>query len=308
MPLTRLSLSLALLLVLLAPRPAQAWDAVGHRVIARIAWEQMTPRARAAAVALLSHAPDDSGILDLYDPATPDPAREWFVETSVWADLVRDRGHPARQAAYHRGPWHYINYFFEFGPAGEPVDRPELPPDTAHVVERLAELQRAVADVDRPAARRAVDLAWMLHLVGDVHQPLHTTALVTAAAPGGDQGGNLFVLAEGIRLHGYWDRLISGERPRRPGEAEGEYIGRLARELMQRHPPADFAGALQPGEYERWARAGFATAKRQVYRTPEGETPSAEYRRAAYATAAEAAALAGYRLAELLNRTLGGGA
>lgn len=296
-----------LLALLLFPRPALAWDAIGHEVIARIAWERMTPRARAAAAALLTHAPADAGLLQLRPARAPraEADRAWFVEASTWADLVRDRDFPERQARYHRGPWHYVNYFFEETPAG-PRDLPHLAPDTAHVVERLAELEQSVVDLQRPSAERAVDLAWILHMVGDLHQPLHTTARVTETEPRGDQGGNLFRLADDQPLHSYWDRAISREFPALPDETEQERVARIARTLMERHPAAGLRTGLEPSRYERWARAGFETAKAQVYRTPRGETPSAEYARATYATSERAAALAGYRLAELLNRVLGG--
>lgn len=290
------------------PTAAHAWDEIGHEVIARIAWEQMTPRARAAAIALLSHAPEDSDLLDLYPlrGTAAERERTLFVEASTWSDIVRDRDFPERATKYHRGNWHYVNFFFEDTPQG-PRDRTDITGDSVHVVNRLAMLEQAIQDLRRPSAQRAIDLAWVLHLVGDLHQPLHTTARVTDTEPRGDQGGNLFRLkGERSNLHSYWDSSISREFPRRPGEAEHEYVARIARTLTERHPRSEFAGALNPGSYEAWAREGFATAKRQVYATPPGEQPSPEYARAAYATAERVAALAGYRLAELLNRVLGG--
>lgn len=288
----------------LAAQPAYAWDEIGHEVIARIAWASMSPEARAAAAALLSNAPEDSGLLAL-NPATGaevNRRRIFFVEASTWPDVVRDEAFPQRRRAYHRGNWHYVNYFFESTPEG-PRDRPDVRPDSVNVVERLARLEASVVDLKRSSAERAVDLAWILHLVGDVHQPLHTTARITPSAPRGDLGGNLFLMNGTVNLHSYWDGSIKRSFRRKAGESEQTYVSRIATALMQQHPRSEFAGprldALSAAE---WAQEGFGTAKSQVYATPEGQAPSAAYREATAATAEQAAALAGYRLARMLNR------
>lgn len=290
-------------------QPAYAWDEIGHEVIARIAWANLTPQARAAAGAILSHAPEDSGLLALR-PATGaevNRRRIHFVEASTWPDVVRSDAFPARKRAYHRSNWHYVNYFFEETPQG-PRDRPDLRPDTVNAVERLARLEGWVVDPQRPAAQRATDLAWILHLVGDIHQPLHSTARVTATEPRGDQGGNLFKLNGSVDLHSYWDGAIRRGFRRRANEPEHTYVTRIANTVMERHPRSGFsAGELEPGRYEEWAQAGFETAKAQVYATPRGQAPSPEYAAATIATAERAAALAGYRLARLLNRVLAPG-
>ncbi|HEV2146603.1 MAG TPA: S1/P1 nuclease [Longimicrobiaceae bacterium] len=288
--------------------PAHAWDEFGHQVIARIAWENMSPQARAAAAALLSNAPEGSGLREMFPARGTDAARRrtFFVEASTWPDVVRSDRFPERRSLYHRSNWHYVNFFFEETPQG-PRDRPDLRPDTVNVVERLGVLQRWVVDLDRPSAQRATDLAWILHLVGDLHQPLHSVARVTATEPRGDQGGNLFRLDGRSTLHSYWDGAVTRAYPARPGEAEHAHVDRVARALMERHPRSGFTEAqLAQGAYEAWARAGLETAKAQVYDTPRGQEPDAAYREATRATAETAATLAGYRLARLLDRTLAG--
>ena len=290
----------------LIAQPAYAWDEIGHEVIARIAWASMSPEARAAAAALLSNAPEDSGLpaLNPGSGAESSRRRTFFVEASTWPDIVRDEAYPQRRRAYHRSNWHYVNYFFESTPQG-PRDRPDVRGDSINVVERLAKLEASVVDLSRPSAERAVDLAWILHLVGDVHQPLHTTARVTSYAPRGDLGGNLFLMNGTVNLHSYWDGTIRRAYRRYTNEPEHTYVSRIANNIMQQHPRSAFAPALLDSpSYEQWARAGFETAKTQVYSTPEGQAPSAAYRAATIATSEQAAALAGYRLARMLNRLL----
>jgi hypothetical protein len=177
-----LRIVLALGLVL-AASPALAWDALGHEVIARIAWEHMKPETRAKAVALLRAAPADA---DLASLAADD--RELFQRAATWPDIVRDEAFPARHAKYHHSNWHYTNYFWELDESGRPRDVDRLRPQDVNIVERLQALERSVADPGRDASERAVDLAWILHLGGDIHQPLHASARVTSTEPEGDRG------------------------------------------------------------------------------------------------------------------------
>ena len=284
-----------------AARPARAWDALGHEVIARIAWEHMQPETREKAVALLRSAPADA---DLANLAVRE--RELFERAATWPDIVRDEAFPERHAKYHHSSWHYTNFFWELDEAGQPRDVDRLRPQDVNIVERLQALERSVADPGREAALRAVDLAWILHLGGDIHQPLHASARVTATEPEGDRGGNLFKLAGGDDLHWYWDSVLSKSYRRRLFESEEERVERVAHLIQQKHPESSFADRLQPGRYEEWARAGFATSKSAVYQGVEpGRTPSREYRKTALGIAEPAVALAGYRLAELLDRVLG---
>jgi hypothetical protein len=282
-----------------AARPAAAWDALGHEVIARIAWEHMKPETRAKAVALLRAAPSDA---DLANLAVDD--RELFERAATWPDVVRDEAFPERHEKYHHSNWHYTNFYWEEDASGQPRDVNRLQPQDVNVVERLHALERSVADPGRDASLRAVDLAWILHLGGDIHQPLHSSARVTATEPEGDRGGNLFKL-RGDDLHWYWDSVLSKTYRRRWFEKEETRVERVARLIEQSHPRPGVAD-LEAGQYEEWVREGLATSKSVVYRGVErGRTPSREYLKTASGIVEPAVALAGYRLAEILDRVLG---
>lgn len=302
-------LFLLALLAALGSTPAHAWDALGHRVIARIAWDHMTPAARAEAVRLLRAAPEWSGIAELAprEGTEEERMREWFVRTAVWADQLRARERAAGRPATNE--WHYVNRFWEQRPGGRVVDRTDLP----HAGELLEQLQRIggeLGDGSRPDTARALDLAWALHLVGDGHQPMHNNARITPRDPEGDRGGNAFEL-EGIypfnNLHAYWDGLVGPAFPWRPGDrSEAEYVGGIAAELARRHPLARVRPRLRPGEFDAWSREAVRVAQSTAYRgVTRGERPSSAYRRTAWAAAEPQVVLAGYRLADLLNRTLG---
>ena len=312
---------LALLVLLFLPQSLFAWNATGHEAVAGIAWDNMTPRARQKAIALLNAAPADACLRDLF-PSDSRPLnqrqREFFMRASTWADIVRpDKDAPRPCDRFHRRDWHFINFFWE-GTSGTtgataPRDRTDIPVPEMNVVDRLTYFPSYVRCSDggcgTTAAQRATTLAWILHLAGDIHQPLHTSARVTAAAPKGDQGGNLFKLGTGERpptLHGYWDGIIDNSIVKNDGESDINYVNRVIRTITSENPRATLVSRLRPNEFELWAREGFETTKRVVYPATlqELQTPPDDYRIAAFNTAKPAIALAGYRLADLLNRTL----
>jgi hypothetical protein len=301
-----LTLLVAGALAVLAP-PVRAWDATGHEVIARIAWDAMKPETRTKAVALLEAAPPDADLASLL-PADGRPRavreRQLFDLASTWPDIVRDKNAQARYEKYHHGKWHYVNHFWEEGKNG-PRDRADLQPDSENVVERLRHLEQSVADTSRPAAERAIDLAWVLHLAGDIHQPLHTSARVTPEAPQGDEGGNLVKITDQETLHWYWDQIVSKTFPKKASESQEAYVERIARTFERRFPASSMRPRLAAGRYEDWVRDGYATSKTQVYQGVEpGREPSRRYRRRAFRTVEPRIALAGYRLAEMLDRLL----
>lgn len=293
----------------LGSSPAYAWDELGHRVVARVAWDHMSPRAQAAAVRLLTNAPANSGIPALASDVTgPDHGRELFIMAAYWPDLIRSRGVIGN--AYAHADWHYVNFFWQQDtPGGPVVNRPDKGTDGQLVVQ-LPRLAATLADASATDSARSVALAWILHLVGDAHQPMHNSARITPQDPNGDRGGNLFLLG-GIyprnNLHAYWDALIGFSVPWRGARDEAGYVGRVSAALAGRYTPAWSRGRLFPGEYERWSREGVAIAQRTLYPAwlVRGQPAPARYQPLAWSTAQPRLALAGYRIADLLDRTLG---
>jgi hypothetical protein len=140
-------------------------------------------------------------------------------------------------------------------------------------------------------------LPWLLHLVGDIHQPLHTLQNSDSSRPNGDRGGNGVAMKSG-NLHSYWDsRLRTSETDR--------FLNQLVATIQGRHrKPANLG--MNP---EQWAKESFEL-RDQVYGfTGDGTARSPAILSDAYSlqareTAYERAALAGYRLAEFLNHRL----
>jgi hypothetical protein len=318
--------ALALVVSLLLPQSLLAWNATGHQVVAGIAWDNMTPAARRNAIALLQAAPDDACLRDLF-PTDARPLeqrqREFFMRVATWADLVRSNGDDDTRACtrFHRRDWHFINYFWE-GTSGAtgadaPRNRRDVKTPELNAVERLGWFRPYVAcptaACGTSAEERATTLAWILHLVGDIHQPLHSSARVTTAQgeEQGDQGGNLFKLGTEQRspsLHSYWDRIVDASVPRRDDETNnfGAYLDRVIATIEQEHPRTEAAPRLHSGDYAEWSLESFETTTSTVYPAglQRGVMPDEAYRERAFAASKTALAMAGYRLADLLNQML----
>jgi hypothetical protein len=193
--------------------------------------------------------------------------------------------------------WHFIDLpYSQDGTPLPPVPTPNA--ETQIKAFRVALGSGASDDV------KAYDLAWLEHLVGDIHQPLHAIARVSASKPEGDAGGSLLpICAAPCRdsLHLFWDRLVGSQSAIAPPAAQAD----LAKEAL----PAAGAGLAAKMSEATWVQESFEAAKRYVYAGPIGPgdgpfTITPEYFATAKRVAQERVALAGVRLANLLNHEL----
>jgi S1/P1 Nuclease len=207
---------LILLVVLLAvlPLSSYAWNHEGHRTVAAIAYNQLTSTQKERINAILRNHPFyEEFWLPEYKAAHIKPSEmsfeEYaFIRAAGWPDDVRG---DEFKDEYHNGTWHYVNF-------------PTTPPNSLDTDEAigtgvlLEQIEACAKSVEHQTSnskreRRAIMLAWLLHLVGDLHQPLHTVALVNNTYPDGDHGGNFFFVrrsskASGMKLHAFWDGLL----------------------------------------------------------------------------------------------------
>ena len=111
----------------------------------------------------------------LQDVPTADHGLALFMQAARWADDIR-----TNDKQQHRALWHYIN--LPFKPDGQPPSVQTREPEAVNILTAMAENQRIVAN-ENDAARKAIALAWLFHLVGDIHQPLHAVQLFTVDYP-----------------------------------------------------------------------------------------------------------------------------
>lgn len=295
---------------------AFAWDDTGHKLTAYIAWEQMTPKAREQAVKILLAAPEDSDLSVFYLQDSRSAAakqRELFMIAATWADIVRDKNFKVRMSKYHHGKWHYQDTFWR-NDNGKVELVTDMKSDDENAVERLFAFDKVLRDVAASDADKAIALAWILHLGGDIHQPLHTSARVTKYDPKGDQGGNLYILSpkgatgdDRLSLHWFWDSIIGRNIARQNDACDTDYLPPIAAEITKKYPLSKFQNKLELGKFDEWQKEGFQIASTKLYPASLkfGVAPSNDYKKMAFDISEEQIAFAGYRLGAMLNDIFG---
>jgi hypothetical protein len=279
-------------LIFCTPTISLGWGAGGHMMTAQIAFSRLNPKARAKVLQLLS--------VDI-DPAAVTRKSHDFVSASHWADDLR----PFTEFDSFK-PLHFIDKPFAVGN----LPLPEI--DSNNIVKALEDNVNILkTSTDTQAQAQALRL--VIHFVGDIHQPLHCTARVTAAHPDGDQGGNLFKIKilganhklKDRNLHSYWDGGIGAFPPTGPNFAPPPLrtIAPAANLARRGNPATDPALNLDdPFNFDAWADESFDLGRQVVYvGIRSGRRPRASYNVKALKVARKRVAWGGYRLAALLN-------
>jgi nuclease S1 len=258
---------LLLLAAILFAQPVLAWGEFGHRLVGELAERQLSPAARAEVAALLADEPEPT-----------------LAGVSAWADRVRE----ARLEDYeHTRSWHYVNFpslDCEYVPARDC-------PDGNCVIGAITSQERLLGDRSQPGRLRREALKFLVHFVGDVHQPLH-------AGLASDRGGTRFqvnVDGQGTNLHGVWDAVILRGGPK----GVSAYVAHLERGLVQ----VDTATVAAPVP-----AAGWALESCQLLRDggiyPERRRIGTDYLDRFRPLAERRLQQAARRLAELIERAL----
>lgn len=281
---------ICVLAALLTGARAAAWGDMGHRVSALIAYRHLTPAARAALDTLLA---SDTDAL-----TAPD-----FASRAAWADRYRNQH---RETA----AWHFVDIEIDhpdleracFGfPALGMAQAASQGPAQDCIVNKISEFAAELKDPRTTAAERLLALKFLIHFVGDLHQPLH-------AADHDDKGGNCIGLSppygRETNLHAYWDISVV--------EALGKSAEQIADVLDSRATVAAMK-EWTAGTPRSWAMESFEIARSDVYALPARPTCSEggsialteSYATQAKKDAADQLLKAGIRLASMLNAALG---
>ena len=281
--------------VLFAAGPAAAWGDLGHEVTGLIAYRHLTPRARDALDTLLASDADPLTATD-------------FASRTTWADKYRN-------AHRETAAWHFIDI---------EIDQPEVaaacfnfPPLAAGqaastgpaqdcIVNKINEFFAELKNPATPPAERLLALKFLIHFIGDLHQPLHT-------ADHQDRGGNCVALSPSPdghdnNLHAFWDVGAV--------EALGHSAAQIAAVLDAQITMVDMQ-TWDSGDTHSWTMESFALGSKEVYALsqpatalPTCQAPGAialspEYQARAAQDAALQLKRAAIRMAGLLNNALG---
>lgn len=208
-------LFIALMLLAGSIFPATAWNHVGHRTVAELAWRRLDNDERRVVTDLLKQHPHYKSLLAADVPRGVSKDEWVFLNAAVWPDWVRPAKHGERQKP--RSITQYDLYPHAVGfPFLRRGDTNVVLIEKFFIAKPDAEMVLSNAFVilqnkNGSPHDRAVSLCWALHLTGDLHQPLHAANLVTKEKPGGEGlGGNFITLdsrRKSINLHVFWDQL-----------------------------------------------------------------------------------------------------
>ena len=297
MPRFSRTLTLAALAVASVSAPGYGWWEAGHMTVALIAKDQLSPAAARNVNELLAFAFDG------------DQGEDPFLYASVWPDLIKDKGLKAMDS------WHYVNFILASNhTVPERATAYLQGGESAQVVTLIDQCLKTLRAPQAGRWEKVFMLRWLIHLVGDIHQPLHCATRFTDQFKDGDLGGIQFELPlkDTPNLHFLWDaglgaipdlryRDYSLKREHAPSEA----LRRAAEDLRRTFPREKLPQRLERSP-RAWALESFHLARTVAYVgiTP-GQAPSPEYLAKGRLVASQQLALAGYRLADLLNECCG---
>lgn len=208
---------------LTSTQPANAWGPIGHRTIAQVAENHLTPKAKREIAKLLGSAT--------------------LAEVAYWADEIRYL--PEWKVA---DPWHYIS-----------IDDTETLTSTVRnpkgdVVEAIERMEATLRDTKPTPQQRTEALKFLIHFIGDLHQPLHVGRRA-------DAGGNkidITLNGEKNNLHWTWDALLVDDM--------GMSYTELAHQID--HPSPSELKTWETSKLTDWVNDSFAL-RPQVYDFPE---------------------------------------
>ena len=254
-----------------------AWGHEGHRLTALVAETYLTAETRAQVAELLGVSVKDTDAL---------------ADIASWADDYRQE-HP------ETAPWHYVDIPLSAPGFDRLRDCPALADASSPwrdcATDRILYFEGRLADTSLSLPERAMALKFLVHLIGDVHQPMHAIG----DAKGGNQNRVIFLGSTqcGTRpcnLHSVWDDALIEER----GLSETKYTALLLEEIKQNHWER-----LNGGEPTGWANASHRYAVNAF--APDGAMLKHDYYREEIRVVDSQLALGGLRLAHVLNRILG---
>src|ERR1700679_2144695 len=183
--------SAAIFLTGLSASPCFAWNSTGHEIVALIAYDHLSPAAKTAMINILNKHPRKMEDL-LHDTSRlPNDDEAMFVRAATWPDMIRYPTNPMNRTEHH-GPWHYVDFPYDSdgiqGP--EPVTKWDGHSEPANLAQAYQKATSELKDPKTTPDRKAIDLCWVEHLVGDIHQPLHAVSWYSKQFPTGDKGGN----------------------------------------------------------------------------------------------------------------------
>ena len=302
---------------------ARAWDDFGHMEVAAAAYKKLHPKTKKRVAELLQLNPSYANWV--VGARALDRDRTAFMRAATWADAIKSSRSGYKVSAtqdpqtaptasqnigygdlFAHSYWHFVD---------QPLPATNPQPATPNAATQIPLFRETLASETAIDEVKSYDLVWLLHLVGDVHQPLHCVSRYNAAETSGDRGGNTVKIIGDAQppvcddaqycpfgppneLHAFFDDIVGSGYGVSPVETAATKL------------PAAEPTAAAIADEKIWIAEGLALAQSKVYVAPIGDgdgpfTITVAYQAAAYTLGQQRIALAGARLANLLNDALG---
>lgn len=259
-----------------------AWNAAGHEIVAQIAYDRLKPIAKEridALTQLKSH--------NRY-------ADDRFLRMATWPDWVKRK-------TKRYNAWHYI---------GLPLMSDGLAPVKPSRINVVWAIKNAIQVLKSKQAKpktRAKYLSFLIHFVGDIHQPMHAITHYSQRfpPPQGDRGGNSVPIQSAFanNLHAFWDAGLGVLHSHRTGQYFRYYhVVQCANDWTREYPPRFFGSRYLIKSPQKWAQMSHVLAIKYAYTLPKSGVPTRQYKSQGQAIVKQQIVLAGYRLARILNQ------
>ena len=288
-------------------RPTQAWWDAGHLVTAVIAYKNLNKKAKSKVDGLVKYLERDY------------PYTNNFAALATWPDDLKSEG------VYAYSSWHYTN--IAYNPFNVSIPKPP----EVDVLWAIDQAKGILASSRSREVEKARQLAFLIHFVGDIHQPLHSTSYFNNDLPAGNIGGNAFPISSFGRwknLHACWDDACGYTSdyndinpygtPKKPLSKEDmKRLEDFAKTIMKANPKKDIIG-IDLMDQDFWALESHKLAIEYGYKgvlsidetgrknyIQPNDPVSEYYLEQGQKIAQRRLAMGGYRLAAILNEIFG---
>lgn len=284
---------LTVLLVSLLPSfPVFAWNNVGHEVIAQLAYNQLSATEKQKIDIILKTQ---------FNNKNPNSR---FLSAAVWPDEIKD------DPQYHyANAWHYIYLPLKIVDGKPQAMQASSQDAQPNVVSAIQDIETRLQDKSLPRKMQAMYLSFLIHLVGDIHQPLNCATLISKQhhfmVPAGDKGGRNYTIQTAIanNLHTYWNAGLGLLYPSNNNYFNDDKIIQLVNSWAQetRNDLSIWKAIKNHPKPSQWAQESYQLGVQYAYAIPYGDKPTKQYISTGHQIVRKQIILAGNRLAFILQ-------
>jgi S1/P1 Nuclease len=296
-----------ILVILFAQIYSLAWSGPGHAAVAAMAYRELNKSQKSSFTTILKQHPKADAWGKEFNakkagfPKELDLGMFLFIRAATWPDDIKHSG-----AEFDHPNWHFVDYPINL-PDFDAGERPQASSDD-DIIFGIDQCLDSLRNTHADDAKRAAMLSTLIHLVGDIHQPLHAATLFgeNFDGPNGDVGGNSFIVLQKkggakTKLHSFWDGRLGSDKV--PDAAQALSDAKMLKGLHSRESLDEMSAGNNTA---KWSIESRSASISDVYRfnnraIKQNKVLPKGYIDNSHTVARRRLALAGYRLADELK-------